>query len=128
MGVFHRNELYNGAWPGLLGEPTCPGRCTGAGSCLPGCNHPSSNRMQCLQISDGPSPERHAPRGGVHHRRQPDTAGDFHSTCHWPGIQWCQVQQGCSYEIGVGGEKTIKRVFQKRYLHFILLFLLSVQQ
>lgn len=120
MGVFHRSELYTGAWPDLLGEPTCPGHCRAAGNCLPGCNHPHSSRMQCLQITDGQSLERRGPRGGAHHRRQPDTAGYFHSTCHWPGIQWCQVQRGCSYEmgggVGGGGKETIRIIFEKRYL------------
>lgn len=96
MGVFHRNELCNGAWPDVLGEPTCPVHCREAGNCLPGCNHLSNSRRQCLQITDGQSLERHVPRWGVHHRRQPDTAGYFHSICHWPGIQWCQDQQGYS--------------------------------
>lgn len=129
MGVFHRSELYTGAWPDLLGEPTCPGHCRAAANCLPGCSHPHSSRMQCLQITDGQSLERRGPHGGAHHRRQPDTAGYFHSTCHWPGIQWCQVQRGCSYEMKGRegkGKETGRIIFEKRYLCLFFVFIFII--
>ena len=123
QGVFHKNELYNGAWPDLRGEPTCPGHCRGAGSCLPGCNRLNNSRMQCLQITDGQSLERHVPHWGARHRRQPDTAGRFCSTCHWPGTQWCQDRQGCSYEMREKGTVTKhiiwEKVFASSYSAFI---------